>query len=108
DVVPWDIGAFASHTTFVSGRATQQAALELREQLLALAAERMETAPDDLEIEQGQVRVKGTDRTMAVRDVVAARLGVPSVQLVGSASRKSTKSYSFAAHFVEVDVDVET
>ena len=28
DVVPWDIGAFASHTTFMGGKAAQLAAAE--------------------------------------------------------------------------------
>ena len=42
DVVPWDIGAFASHTTFMGGRAAQMAAAEVKKQLLRRAAEQME------------------------------------------------------------------
>ncbi len=34
DVVPWDIGAFASHTTYMVGRAAQMAAGEIKTQLL--------------------------------------------------------------------------
>src|SRR5207237_5796225 len=44
----------------------------------------------------------------SVKDAVAARRGVPAAQLVGSATYYPTKSYSFAAHFVEVEVDVQT
>src|SRR5437762_1285081 len=42
DVVPWDIGAFASHTTYMGGRAAQMAAAEVRKQLLERAAESLE------------------------------------------------------------------
>ena len=38
DVVPWDIGAFASHTTYMGGRAAQMAAEKVKEQVKARAA----------------------------------------------------------------------
>ena len=108
DVVPWDIGAFASHTTYMGGRAAQMAAAEVRRQLLERAAEALEAAPGDLEIRQGIISVTGSDRRISVRDAIAPQKGVPSVQLVATATYRPTKSYSFAAHFVEVQVDVET
>jgi xanthine dehydrogenase molybdenum-binding subunit len=108
DVVPWDIGAFASHTTYMGGRAAQMAAAEVKKQLLAIAAEALEAAHQDLEVRQGIVRVKGADRRISVRDAVSPKLGLPTPQLIASATYKPTKSYSFAAHFVEVQVDTET
>ena len=108
DVVPWDIGAFASHTTYMGGRAAQMAAAEVKKQVLARAAERLEAAATDLEIRQGVITVKGSDRTISMRDAVAPTRGVPSAQLVASATYSPTKSYSFAAHFVEVQVDTQT
>jgi xanthine dehydrogenase molybdenum-binding subunit len=108
DVVPWDIGAFASHTTYMGGRAAQMAAAEVKKQMLAIAAEALETSPADLEVCQGVITVKGSDRRVSVRDAVSPKKGLPSAQLIASATYKPTKSYSFAAHFVEVQVDVET
>jgi xanthine dehydrogenase molybdenum-binding subunit len=108
DVVPWDIGAFASHTTYMGGRAAQMAAAEVKKQMLALAAEALETSPADLEVRQGFITVKGSDRRIRVRDAVSPRKGLPAAQLIASATYKPTKSYSFAAHFVEVQVDTET
>jgi xanthine dehydrogenase molybdenum-binding subunit len=108
DVVPWDIGAFASHTTYMGGRAAQMAAAEVKKQLLAIAAEALEASHQDLEIRQGMVRVKGSDRRISVRDAVRPKLGLPTPQLIAAATYKPTKSYSFAAHFVEVQVDTET
>ncbi len=109
DVVPWDIGAFASHTTYMVGRAAQMAAGEIKTQLLARAAKQMEAQPDELDVANGVISVR--DRvgpTMTVREAVMPRKGQPAAQLVGTATYHPTKSYSFAAHFVEVEVDTET
>jgi xanthine dehydrogenase molybdenum-binding subunit len=108
DVVPWDIGAFASHTNYMGGRAAQMAAAEVKQQVLALASERLEAAPADLEIRMGRISVKGSDRSIAVKDAVSPTRGLPAKQLIASATYSPTKSYSFAAHFVEVQVDTET
>lgn len=108
DVVPWDIGAFASHTTYLGGRAAQLAAQEIKRQLFERAAALLQAEAGELESEDGVIHVRGTGRSISVRDAVAPRKGVPAAQLVGSATYHPTKSYSFAAHFVEVDVDTET
>jgi xanthine dehydrogenase molybdenum-binding subunit len=108
DVVPWDIGAFASHTTYMGGRAAQMAAADVKKQVLAKAAEKLEAAPADLEIRQSVISVKGSDRRISVRDAVAPDRGIPSAQLIASATYTPTKSYSFAAHFVQVEVDTQT
>jgi xanthine dehydrogenase molybdenum-binding subunit len=108
DVVPWDIGAFASHTTYMGGRAAQMAAEKVKAQLLERAAEALEASPRDLAIARGVIRVAGTDRSITVKEAVAPKTGLPAAQFVGSATYHPTKSYSFAAHFVEVAVDTET
>lgn len=109
DVVPWDIGAFASHTTYMGGRAAQMAAAEVKKQLLARAAQQLECEPAALDVHGGVISIRGGDaRRLTVRDAVAPRPGVPAAQFVGTATYYPTKSYSFAAHFVEVAVDTET
>ena len=59
DIVPWDIGAFASHTTYMVGRAAQMAASQVRQQVLERAAERLEVAVEDLEARLGVIAVRG-------------------------------------------------
>ena len=109
DVVPWDIGAFASHTTYMGGRAAQMAAAKVKEQLLERAAGLLEAPAAELAVRDDTVFVAADPaRRMAVREVVGPRKGIPAAQLVGSATYHPTKSYSFAAHFVEVEVDTET
>jgi xanthine dehydrogenase molybdenum-binding subunit len=108
DVVPWDIGAFASHTTYMGGRASQMAAAEVKRQLLARAAELLQSPPDQLRVRSGLITAIDSARSITVHDAVAARKGVPAAQFVGTATYHPTKSYSFAAHFVQVQVDTET
>jgi xanthine dehydrogenase molybdenum-binding subunit len=109
DVVPWDIGAFASHTTFMGGRAAQMAAAEVKKQLLERAADRLEAAPGDLQIADGVISIKGVPGyQISVREAIAPRIGQPAAHLVGTATYYPTKSYSFAAHFVQVKVDTQT
>jgi xanthine dehydrogenase molybdenum-binding subunit len=109
DVVPWDIGAFASHTTFMVGRAAQIAAQQVKGQMLERAAHRLEASAAELRVRDGVVSVAGDPaRKITVREVMQPARGIPSAHLVGHGSYTPTKSYSFAAHFVEVRVDVET
>ena len=84
DVVPWDIGAFASHTTYMGGRAAQMAAAR-GEAADARARGRgaRSVAADDLEVRDGVISVKGSDRRLTVRDAVRPKRGIPSAQLVG-------------------------
>lgn len=109
DVVPWDIGAFASHTTYMGGRAAQIAAADVRRQVLAHAAPMLDAAPEDLTIVDGLImRTDGSNRSIPLGEAVAPQRGMPAIQLVGVGTYTPTKSYSFGAHFVEVEVDTET
>ncbi len=109
DIVPWDIGAFASHTTYLVGRAAQMAAADARQQVLQQAARRLEAAAADLEIDAGRISVRGEgSRSLSLREAISPTLGNPSAHIIAHASYMPTKSYSFAAHFVEVEVDTET
>jgi xanthine dehydrogenase molybdenum-binding subunit len=109
DIVPWDIGAFASHTTYMGGKAAQLAAAEAKKQLLERAADRLEAAPSDLEIKNGLIGIRGVPgNRITVKEAMAATRGLPSPHIVGTGTYTPTKSYSFAAHFVEVQVDTET
>lgn len=109
DVVPWDIGAFASHTTYMVGTAAKMAAGEIKLKLLERAADQLEVSAGDLEIAGGFIQVRGVPgKGISVRDCVAPKLGIPAAHLFGSGSYMPTKSYSFGAHFVEVEVDTGT
>ena len=73
DSSPVCTGTFASRATFVAGKAVLKAAREVRQKLLDVAAQEMEISPEDLEIDDGRVSVKGLpDEGMDVAEVAGA------------------------------------
>jgi CO/xanthine dehydrogenase Mo-binding subunit len=72
DAGPYDSGASGSQTTMNNGRAVVAAAQEIRDQLLDLAADRLEANRDDLELVDGSARVKGSpDKTVTIGDLAS-------------------------------------
>ncbi len=59
DLFHWGAGTFASRGAVVAGNAINEAAKDVRAKILHLASEFFEADPEDLELGQGQVRVKG-------------------------------------------------
>ncbi len=59
DQFHWGAGTFASRGAVVAGNAIGAAAVEVRAKILRHAAEALEVAPEDLELGDGEVRVKG-------------------------------------------------
>jgi CO/xanthine dehydrogenase Mo-binding subunit len=123
DAGPWDAGSCGSQTTFNNGRAVIAAAVEVREQLLDLAAEKLEAARDDLELVSGSVRVKGSpDRAVTIAALAGSGtplLGkgsgkppeAPRVAAEGCAGRLGNESFlapQLITHAVRVKVDRET
>ena len=109
DVTPYDIGAYASRTTFISGGATQRAAAQAKEQLLALAAEDLQMSAAELEIQGGVIRSKSASgKVLTLKALLASPGGRAARTVIGKATFAPRNDYSFAAQFAEVAVDTET
>jgi len=73
DSAPHCMGTFASRGTHRVGNAVIMAAEEAKRALLDVAAEELEAAPDDLDVHDGSVYVKGLpEREISVFDVALA------------------------------------
>ena len=109
DVVPWDIGAFASHTTYLVGTAAKMAAGKVRASVLERAAMKLQVSPEEIDLSEGRVfLIANPDRAITVSEAMGPSRGIPAANIVANGTYEPTKSYSFAAHFTEVDVDIET
>ena len=60
DQFHWGAGTFASRGAVVAGNAIHAAASDVRQKILKLAAQELEASPDDLELGNGRVQVKGS------------------------------------------------
>ncbi len=70
DQFHWGTGTFASRGAVVAGNACHAAALEVRRKILDLASQQFEAAVEDLELLDGEVRVKGVpDRAMTLGEL---------------------------------------
>lgn len=101
-----------SMVTYTVGRAVQEAAEGARQQILAIAAELLEAALDDLEITEGVVRVKGSPGA----EVPVKRIAAQGSRFAGrfppitahGRSAITTQSPGFTVQLVEVAVDAAT
>jgi carbon-monoxide dehydrogenase large subunit len=59
----WGAGTFASRGAVVAGSAIHAAAVEVRRKILKLAGQQLEVSEEDLELADGEVRVKGVPET---------------------------------------------
>jgi carbon-monoxide dehydrogenase large subunit len=68
---PYGAGTAGSRTAVNFGSASRMAAEKMRAKVLAIAAHAMESSPDDLEMTDGIIAVKGTPaRNMTLADVI--------------------------------------
>lgn len=74
EVTPWTIttGTYASRFSVMVGGAVQRAATRLAGHLCDIAAQLLETVPDAVEIAEGLMRVKETNRTVSLRQLAGA------------------------------------
>lgn len=74
ETTPWTIttGTYASRFSVVVGGAVQRAAIKLATHLRIIASHLLETPPDNLEIAEGAIRVKGGNRSLTLRQIAGA------------------------------------
>ena len=123
----WDLGSSGSQTTYNNGRAVIAAAIAIRERLLEVVSSKLEAAPDDIEIRDGLVHVRGVSgRGITVAEAVAIAQangvlmtaqaaphppGIPEsfgTSCVGRVFFPAFADPTFACQAVRVEVDGET
>lgn len=123
--VPFDAPSHASRVTYAAGTAVQGAARAAKERLLKVASIMLEASPEDLEVADGRVSVKGAPGQSLTVAAVASRAESPYMQhgpngpvpttieekgtIIGVSSLAPRANPSpVCVEFVEVEVDTET
>ncbi len=109
DITPFDVGAYASSTTYVSGTAVERAAKKVREQIIEVAAAMLETESEGLTV--ADERVTALDgRSVTLTEVCQRAMYMTNqFQIAATASCVPQESPPpFMASFAEVAVDTET
>jgi len=114
--VPFGVGTFASRSAVTAGNSIADACREVRTKLVRAAGALLEAAPDDIEIEDGRVFVKGSPgsgvdlaRVVQASIPTFAKPGVASPDFEASAYHHvPTVTYASAVHVAQVEVDPAT
>lgn len=110
DLTPFDVGAYASSTTYLSGKAVEKCAVRIREQILETASEILSSPLKELLFDYDGIRSGDGSRKVNLEEICLHTLYTKDQhQIQASASHVSTESPPpFMAQFAEVEVDTET
>ncbi|MGE0338394.1 MAG: xanthine dehydrogenase family protein molybdopterin-binding subunit [Xanthobacteraceae bacterium] len=109
DLIPTGGGTVGSRSMPTGGSAVQKASVTLAGKLKALAARELDTDESEIEIVDGLVRVRGTNRALSFAEL-AAKPGVSADQLTGVEKNfmPPAPTYPNGTHICEVEIDPET
>jgi carbon-monoxide dehydrogenase large subunit len=93
-----------SRSLLAVGSVLMLGAQEMVKKGLALAAEELEAAQADLEFAAGRFRIKGTDRSIAIRDLARKSAGALDVAY----ANKFGATFPNGCHIAEVEIDPQT
>ena len=110
DFTPFDVGAYASSTTIISGGAVKKASEKVRDHLLRIASKMLDIPVDNLTCRDNQVVTKcECEKSVSMEDLAHYAMYKEKVQVMENASHWNTDSPPpFCAQFAEVEVDTET
>ena len=112
DWSPYDSGSYASSTIYVTGKATEKCALELRGKICALGAKLLGCDKKQVSFDGREVRVEegeNAGKTISLSDIATASMNGNSIELQATVTHSSEISpppYMVGA--AEIEVDTET
>ncbi len=127
ETTPVDIGVWISGNAYVTGNATREAADDVRQKLIILAAEELKVHMDDLMVHDKHIHVIGSpDRSLSYKKLVALSIlkhrgdaiigqghwrtmrDEPFHPSLATTKGRWSENYAFDAQTAEVEVDTET
>ena len=108
---PYDTGAYASCTTYMTGNAVVRAAEKLKEKIINKASKKLDTATINLVLEKDRVRHKEDESMFILLSTIGeeAVVGQDAEVLMADATYGSRETpRPFLAGFAEVEVDTFT
>ena len=112
DWSPYDSGSYASSTIYVTGKATEKCALELRGKICALGAKLLGCDKEQVSFDGREVRIEegeNAGKTISLSDIATASMNGNSIELQATVTHSSEISpppYMVGA--AEIEVDTET
>ena len=109
DASPYDSGSYASSTTYVTGKAVEQACAQLKEQICAVAAQLLDCPTGELEFAGDRVRRLDGRGEVTLAEIAAKSMcGNPIAVQATSSHTSPVSPPPFMVGMVQVEVDKET
>ena len=109
DASPYDSGSYASSTTYVTGKAVEQACTQLKEQICAVAAQMLGCPAGELEFAGDRVRRLDGRGEVALSEIATKSMcGNPIAVQATSSHTSPVSPPPFMVGMAEVEVDKET
>ena len=106
DVSPYDSGSYASSTTYVTGKAVENACIELKEKICVIASEMMKCSPQEVVFEGSRVRRMNSEQAVSLSDIAY------KTQVFSNHAAEATASHSspvspppYMVGMVEIELD---
>jgi aerobic carbon-monoxide dehydrogenase large subunit len=118
-LTPYSTGTWGSRSMVMSGGAVAAASEQIGARVKAIASKLLEAAEVDLVLENGEVRIAGTDRGMTLAEIAHVWYRMPQMLpadvdpaglevTAGYKAKVDTGTFSYACHAATVAVDTET
>lgn len=109
DTSPYDSGSYASSTTYVTGKATEKACLELIEHICTIGAEMLETTRDKVMYSFEGVRLTDGDKMVTLEDIATKSMcgNCETIQVTTSHSSPVSPP-PYMAGMAEIEIDKYT
>lgn len=110
DVSPYDSGSYASSTTYLTGKATEECALNLRKKICALGAKLLKVNEEDVVFDGQFVAVKDSaEQKVALADIATASMCGNDIALEETVTKSSPVSPPpFMVGVAEIEIDLQT
>ncbi|MGM0608665.1 MAG: xanthine dehydrogenase family protein molybdopterin-binding subunit, partial [Candidatus Muiribacteriota bacterium] len=93
DLTPFDVGAYASSTTYLSGLAVKDCAAKIKNLIIKHAACMLEEKEENIELFEKKAYIKGSDVCISYADICTSALHLDNLeQIQAVSSRMSTAS----------------
>lgn len=110
DITPFDVGAYASSTTYVSGNAVKMAGEDIRKKLFVKVAEFLEVLEEEIEFDGEVFTTKDGSKSVTLEDFgTKTSYAAFHNNITGTGSWVPDRAAPpYMAGFAEVEVDTET
>ncbi len=108
DRIATGAGTGGSSSIPAGGASLDLAVKKLADNLKKLGADALEASPADMEIDEGKVRIAGTDRVISFADLAKRPEATPDKLTAADAWQPGDPTYPNGTHVAEVEVDPGT